>query len=99
VETKTERSSVVTEEASPARSSWTHLALHVRSIEDSVAFYEALTSLRVVERHSDADTTGMEVAWLGEPPEGEDRADFVLVLQAGTPRFPPARCRSRRLRP
>lgn len=36
----------------------------------------------------------MEVAWLGEPysgesAAGESRSDFVIVLQAGTPRFPP----------
>ena len=78
----------MTEESHPMRSSLTHLALHVRSIEASVAFYEGFTSLRVVERHSDTDSTGMEVAWLGEPHVGEARADFVLVLQEGTPRFP-----------
>lgn len=67
---------------------WTHLALHVRDLEASIAFYAEYTNLRVVERHSDASSTGMEVAWLSDR-SGNDELSFVLVLQAGTPRHVP----------
>jgi len=40
------------------------VALHVRSLQTSIAFYERYTSLRVIDRHSDASSTGMEVVWL-----------------------------------
>jgi lactoylglutathione lyase len=66
------------------KSRWTHFALHVRSLQASIAFYEHYTSLRVIDRHSDASTTGMEVVWLSDRPAAEENA-FVLVLQEGTP--------------
>ncbi len=44
------------------KAQWTHLALHVRSLEASIAFYTRYTNLRVVDRHSDASSSGMEVA-------------------------------------
>ena len=69
-------------------SRWTHLALHVRSLQASIAFYERYTSLRVIDRHSDASSTGMEVVWLSDS-AGNGRAGFVLVLQEGTPRAIP----------
>lgn len=67
---------------------WTHLALHVRSLQASVTFYERYTSLRLIDRHSDAASTGMEVVWLGDRPAG-DEGGFVMVLQEGVPRTPP----------
>ena len=67
---------------------WTHLALHVRSLQSSIAFYELFTSLRVIDRHSDQSSTGMEVIWLSERPAADENA-FVLVLQEGTPRAIP----------
>ena len=67
---------------------WTHLALHVRSLEASIAFYERYTNLRLIERHSDASSTGMEVVWLSDKPAGAE-GGFVLVLQQGTPRAMP----------
>jgi lactoylglutathione lyase len=70
------------------KAQWTHLALHVHSLEDSVAFYSQYTNLRVVERHSDAASTGMEVAWLSDRPDS-DQLSFVLVLQEGTPHNAP----------
>lgn len=63
---------------------WTHLALHVNSLNDSIAFYSRHTGLRVVERHSDASSTGMQVAWLSDRSD-EDELSFVLVLQEGNP--------------
>jgi catechol 2,3-dioxygenase-like lactoylglutathione lyase family enzyme len=50
------------------KTQWTHLALHVHSVEASIAFYERYTNLRTVDRHSDASSTGMEVAWLKHMP-------------------------------
>src|SRR6266404_8652843 len=69
-------------------SRWTHVALHVRSLQASIAFYERYTSLRVIDRHSDASSTGMEVVWLSDRPVDDENA-FVLVLQEGTPRSIP----------
>src|ERR1700704_6092481 len=65
-------------------SRWTHVALHVRSLQTSIAFYERYTSLRVIDRHSDASSTGMEVVWLSDRPATDENA-FVLVLQQGIP--------------
>ena len=66
------------------KSRWTHLALHVRSLQTSIAFYERFTNLRVIDRHSDATSTGMEVVWLSDRPASDENG-FVLVLQEGTP--------------
>jgi lactoylglutathione lyase len=63
---------------------WTHLALHVHSLDRSIAFYTRFTNLLVIDRHSDASSTGMEVVWLSDRPD-DDRLRFVMVLQAGTP--------------
>jgi catechol 2,3-dioxygenase-like lactoylglutathione lyase family enzyme len=66
------------------KSRWTHLALHVRSLQASIAFYERFTNPRVIDRHSDATCTGMEVVWLSDRPASDENG-FVLVLQEGTP--------------
>src|SRR6476661_2518368 len=66
------------------KTQWTHLALHVRNLEASIAFYTQYTNLRVVDRHSDASSTGMEVAWLSDR-SVENELSFVMVLQEGTP--------------
>jgi lactoylglutathione lyase len=50
----------------------------------SIAFYERFTNLRVIDRHSDATSTGMEVVWLSDRPASDENG-FVLVLQEGTP--------------
>jgi lactoylglutathione lyase len=67
---------------------WTHLALHVRSLEESIKFYGRYTSLRPIDRHSDASSTGMEVVWLSDGPADQEGA-FVMALQEGTPRAIP----------
>jgi lactoylglutathione lyase len=64
------------------------MALHVRKLQASIAFYERFTNLRVIDRHSDASSTGMEVVWLGDRPASDENG-FVLVLQEGTPRSIP----------
>jgi lactoylglutathione lyase len=66
------------------KSRWTHLALQDRSLQASIAFYERFTNLRVIDRHSDATSTGMEVVWLSDRPASDENG-FVLVLQEGTP--------------
>jgi len=58
----------------------THLALHVRRLEESVAFYERHCAMRCIHRRD--HETG-SVAWLAEP--GRER-DFVLVFISGGPR-------------
>ena len=63
---------------------WTHLALHVRSLDASVAFYTRYANLRVVDQHSDRSSTGMEVTWLSDRSPTEELS-FVMVLQEGTP--------------
>jgi lactoylglutathione lyase len=62
---------------------WTHLALHVHSVDRSIAFYSRFTNLRVVDTHSDASSTGMHVVWLSD--RSDDELRFVLVLQEGSP--------------
>jgi catechol 2,3-dioxygenase-like lactoylglutathione lyase family enzyme len=70
------------------KAQWTHLALYVRSLNDSIAFYEVYANLRVVDRHSDASSTGMDVAWLSDR-TGNDELSFAMVLQEGTPHILP----------
>ena len=70
------------------RVQWTHLALHVHSLEQSIAFYGRYTNLRVVDTHSDASSTGMNVAWLSDRSDDHELS-FVLVLQEGIPTHVP----------
>ncbi len=65
------------------KTQWTHLALHVHSLEASIAFYSRYTNLRVIDRHSDGTSTGMEVVWLSD--RSDDGLSFVMVLQEGNP--------------
>lgn len=51
----------------------THIALQVRSIERSIAFYQRYCGMRVVHRR----TEECRVVWLGW---GEDPPRFVIVL-------------------
>lgn len=69
------------------RPQWTHLALHVRNLEASIAFYAKYTNLRVIDRHSDASSTGTQVAWLSDR-SGDDTRTFIMVLQEGVANVP-----------
>lgn len=55
----------------------THVALQVRDIDKSIAFYERHCGMRVVHDRQEHDT---RVAWMGW---GEDPPKFVIVLIAG----------------
>jgi len=74
---------------------WTHLALHVKSLQASVEFYERYTNLRVADRHSDASSTGMEVVWLSEGDKQVASASLWFCRKASPN---PCRMRSRSCR-
>ena len=59
----------------PKRSTWTHIALAVKDVEASIAWYQTYTHLRLLAQGE--DQAGKN-AWLGDP----DQADspFILVL-------------------
>src|ERR1700738_4325796 len=69
------------------------LFLTFRFSQDATAstgtrLYKIAHRLRVVDRHSDASSTGMDVGWLSDRPIDNENT-FVLVLQEGTPRAVP----------
>lgn len=54
---------------------WTHIALRVRDIDASIAFYTSHTPLELLDRREDANGYG---AWLGHRDNPD--APFILVL-------------------
>jgi catechol 2,3-dioxygenase-like lactoylglutathione lyase family enzyme len=60
----------------PKRSTWTHIALKVKDVDATVAWYEKFTHLRTLARHQ--DEMGRN-AWIGD----ESNADSPFVLVAG----------------
>jgi catechol 2,3-dioxygenase-like lactoylglutathione lyase family enzyme len=59
----------------PRRTTWTHIALAVKDIEASIAWYEAFTHLRLLSQGEDKDGKN---AWLGDPTQVD--SPFILVL-------------------
>ncbi len=59
----------------PSEARWTHIALRVRDIDATIAWYEEFTPLELIDRREDAEGYG---AWLGMP--GETNNPFILVL-------------------
>ena len=58
---------------------FTHCALHVRDLDESIAFYESYCGLRIVKEHG----KGKErTVWMAQAGEGDG---FVLVLLGGGP--------------
>lgn len=57
------------------RQRWTHMALHVKDIDASIAWYERFTHLTLVEKREDKDGYG---AWLAD--RQETTSPFILVL-------------------
>jgi catechol 2,3-dioxygenase-like lactoylglutathione lyase family enzyme len=58
---------------------FTHCALHVRDLEESIGFYRSYCGMEVVKEHGEG--RGRTV-WLASP--GEEKS-FVLVLLGGAP--------------
>jgi lactoylglutathione lyase len=59
----------------PKRSTWTHIALPVKDMDASIAWYERYTHLRLLQQQQDDDGRN---AWLGDPTQAD--SPFVLVL-------------------
>ena len=59
----------------PPMPRWTHIALPCTDIDATIAWYEAFTPLRLLDKREDADGQG---AWLGHPDMGDK--PFILVL-------------------
>jgi len=64
-----------THSVSPRRSVWTHIALCVKDIDASIAWYERFTHLTPLQRGEDKDGKN---AWLGDSTQAD--SPFVLVL-------------------
>ena len=81
----------VTTGTAPPPSVLTHIALPVRDIDATLAFYKRYTSLDVIHERFD-DETGLRTAWLANPGDRTDAGDqmgisaarFVIVLICGT---------------
>lgn len=75
---------VTTYELHPPKARWTHIALRVRDIDETIAFYTAMTPLELLDKRSDEFGHG---AWLGH----SDNADkpFILVLAQFFPETDP----------
>jgi len=57
----------------------THLALHVRELNEMIAFYRTFCDMEIVRERNDA---GTRVVWLAEP--GREQ-EFIFVLIPGGP--------------
>jgi lactoylglutathione lyase len=68
----------------PPASLLTHVALPVRSLDDTLAWYERYTTLRKIHERFD-DETKMRTAWLANERDvgAEGTARFVIVLIEG----------------
>ncbi len=59
----------------PSEPRWTHIALRIRDMNATIAWYEEFTPLRLIDRREDESGYG---GWLGMP--GETNNPFILVL-------------------
>jgi len=60
--------------------SFTHCAMHVADLEQSIGFYERYCGMTIVKEHGEGDK---RVVWLASP--GAEQS-FVLVLLGGGPK-------------
>ena len=70
--------------AAPPPSLLTHIALPVRSLDETLAFYEKYTTLVKIQERFD-DATKMRTAWLANERDitTEGAARFVIVIMEG----------------
>jgi len=61
------------------RPTMTHLAMHVRDLDASIAFYRDFCGMQIVHERTSGD---FRVVWLAEP--GRER-EFIFVLLPGGP--------------
>jgi len=67
----------------PPTSVWTHIALPVRNLDETLAFYARYTSLENIHERQDPETD-LRSVWLANPGDKtEEAARFVLVLIEG----------------
>ena len=64
----------------PGRARWTHIQLRVGNVEQSIAWYERATPLRVLQRSADDYGVGV---WLADPEDASH--PFVLALSQFDP--------------
>ena len=57
----------------PKRATWTHIALHVKDVDATIAWYERFTHLTLLDRDEDEDGKS---AWIGD---AKGASPFVLV--------------------
>ena len=70
--------------APPPESLWTHVALPVRNLDETLAFYAKYTTLENIHERTDSET-GLRSVWLANPGDKtEQAARFVLVLIEGS---------------
>tara|TARA_B100000745_G_C19921021_1_gene309599 strand:+ start:19 stop:480 length:462 start_codon:yes stop_codon:yes gene_type:complete len=74
----------MTNTAPPPESLWTHIALPVRSLDETMAFYDRYTTLENIHERQDPETN-LRSVWLANPGDKtEQAARFVLVLIEGS---------------
>lgn len=59
----------------PTEARWTHVALRVDDIDETIAFYTSMTPLELIDKRQDEHGYG---AWLGMP--GATNNPFILVV-------------------
>ena len=64
-------------ELHPPKARWTHIALRVRDIDETIAFYTSMTPLELLDKRSDEFGHG---AWLGMP-DSPDKPFILVVAQ------------------
>ena len=84
-ETMTDTETASRTPAGPPPSLLTHVALPVRSLDDTLAFYEKFTTLVKISERYDTETK-MRTAWLANERDitTEGAARFVIVLMEGS---------------
>lgn len=68
----------------PSEARWTHVALRVRDIDATIAWYTTMTPLELIDKRQDDMGFG---AWLGMP--GETNNPFILVVAQFLPETDP----------